>query len=113
MTSKRKVWISIGAAITVVLAVVVFLAIWLNSNDPSTPSADGHAHTLTHVEAEAATCQKDGRTEHWLCAGCGKYFGDANASTEIDAATTVIAGGEHVLVLSAQKQASLMRVPMG
>ena len=53
----------------------------------------GHTHTLTHVEAEAATCTEDGRTEYWQCDEgdnpCGRYFADEEGKVEIDRARTI------------------------
>lgn len=41
-------------------------------------------HTaLTHVEAKAATTEAEGNIEYWYCEGCGKYYSDATAVTEI------------------------------
>lgn len=41
-----------------------------------------HTHSLTKVEAAAATCEAAGNSEYYLCA-CGKYFSDSEAETEI------------------------------
>ena len=41
-----------------------------------------HAHILTHTAAKAATCIADGNKEYWYCSDCGKYFSDADATTE-------------------------------
>ncbi|MBQ1406452.1 MAG: endonuclease, partial [Oscillospiraceae bacterium] len=60
------------------------------------PTGSEHSHTLTHVAALAPTCGADGNAEYWYCAGCGKYFSDAAAATEIIADDTVIpATGNH------------------
>lgn len=41
-------------------------------------------HTaLTHVEAKAATTEAEGNIEYWYCEGCGKYYSDGTAATEI------------------------------
>ena len=32
----------------------------------------------------------NGNTEYWYCEGCGKYYADAEAKTEITQASTVI-----------------------
>lgn len=41
-------------------------------------------HTaLTHMEAKAATTEAEGNIEYWYCEGCGKYYSDATAATEI------------------------------
>lgn len=42
------------------------------------------SHTaLTHVPAAAPQCNKLGNTEYWACAGCNKYFSDAQGTLEI------------------------------
>ncbi len=42
------------------------------------------SHTaLTHVPATAPQCNKPGNTEYWTCAGCNKYFSDAQGTQEI------------------------------
>ncbi len=48
---------------------------------------DTHEHSLTHYAAVAATEDSDGNIEYWYCSGCGKYFSDANATTEISASS--------------------------
>ena len=48
-------------------------------------------HTnLVNVPAQDATTSADGNIEYWHCEGCGKYFSDADAKTEITQAETVI-----------------------
>lgn len=44
-----------------------------------------HVHELKHVERVEKTCQTDGNIEHYACStiGCGKYFEDAEGTTEI------------------------------
>lgn len=51
---------------------------------------DELAHTLTHVEAKAATTDAEGNIEYWHCTACDKYFRDAQATQEITQADTVI-----------------------
>ena len=42
-------------------------------------------HVLTYVAAvEALTCQETGHDEYWFCDGCGAYFGDAEASWQVN-----------------------------
>ena len=43
-----------------------------------------HVHELTKTEAVPPTATEPGNTAYWTCSGCGKYFGDAAASTEIE-----------------------------
>ncbi len=52
-------------------------------------------HSLTHVDYRAATCTVDGSIEYWQCEVCGKYFSDADATTEIEEEDTVIAATDH------------------
>ncbi len=46
---------------------------------------------LRHTAAKAATTTAEGNIEYWHCDGCGKYYRDAAAGTEITEADTVIA----------------------
>ena len=53
-------------------------------------------HTLTHHAQKAATCTEAGNIEYWQCSVCNKLFSDANATTEItDAASLVIPAKGH------------------
>lgn len=54
------------------------------------PDTGKHAD-LQHFPAVAATTDAEGNTEYWYCGGCGKYFADAAAKTEITRADTVTA----------------------
>ena len=54
---------------------------------------NGHMHSLVHHVPLAATCETEGNIEYWSCAGCGKYFSDENAVTEIE--TVVIPATGH------------------
>ena len=38
------------------------------------------AHTLTHVEAKAATCTEDGNIEYWACSDCGTAWDNAECT---------------------------------
>ena len=44
---------------------------------------------LRHVEAKAATKETEGNIEYWYCPGCGKYYGDAEATKEITKEETI------------------------
>lgn len=46
---------------------------------------------LKQVTANAATAATEGNIEYWYCDGCGRYFRDSAATTEISQADTVIA----------------------
>lgn len=48
-------------------------------------------HSLTKVEAKAATCTEDGNVEYYHCTSCGKNYADAEGKTEL-ADVTVKAG---------------------
>ena len=53
-------------------------------------------HKLTHHALKAATCTEAGNIEYWQCSVCNKLFSDANATTEItDAASLVIPAKGH------------------
>ena len=58
---------------------------------------NNHAN-LKHTAAKAATANAEGNIEYWYCDGCGKYYSDAAAQTEITKAGTVkakLAGGKN------------------
>ncbi|MBR0373968.1 MAG: CotH kinase family protein, partial [Mogibacterium sp.] len=52
-------------------------------------------HSLTAHPAVAATCTTAGNSAYWSCSTCGKYFSDANGTTEIAANSWVIAATGH------------------
>lgn len=56
-----------------------------------TKTLDLAAHKLTKTEAKDAKCEEAGNIEYWTCSVCGKYFSDANGTTEIKLADIVIA----------------------
>ena len=41
------------------------------------------SHTMTHVEAKAATCTEDGNIEYYECSVCEKKYEDEEGTTEI------------------------------
>lgn len=45
---------------------------------------------LKHTDAKAATLAEAGNIEYWFCPACGKYFADANTTSEIAKEDTVI-----------------------
>ena len=51
-------------------------------------------HRLTHFEAQTATCEQEGMTEHWHCEICDAYFTDADA-TQKTTADAVISPKSH------------------
>ena len=54
-----------------------------------------HAHDLTHVDAVAATCRKEGNVEYWSCSKCGKNYADADATQELTSIITAMDAGNH------------------
>ena len=54
------------------------------------------AHTLTAHAAVAATCDTAGNSAYWSCDVCGRYFSDAEGTTEIEENSWVLAAtGSH------------------
>ncbi|MCD8217253.1 MAG: hypothetical protein LUD01_04280 [Clostridiales bacterium] len=56
--------------------------------------ATGHTNAI-HVSAEAATCTEEGNIEYWYCSDCDSYFSDADCTTVISLADTVISATGH------------------
>ena len=50
---------------------------------------DNHSD-LKHFPAKSSTKWEEGNIEYWYCSGCGKYFKDAAAATEIKKEDTVL-----------------------
>ncbi len=59
-------------------------------------------HSLTKVEAKAATCFAAGNTEYWECSECHKLFSDKNGTTETTLAAVTIPALEHQLTAHAK-----------
>ena len=57
--------------------------------------ATGEDHVLVKTEAKAATCSEAGNSEYWTCTDCGKYFGDADGTIEIDENSWIIPKLDH------------------
>ncbi len=53
-----------------------------------------HTHTLTKVEAVAETCETAGNSEYYTC-DCGKYFSNADGTTEISKNSWIISATGH------------------
>ena len=54
------------------------------------------AHTLNYVAAVVpANCLENGHDEYWECTACGAYFGDAEASYQLNPAF-LFSPGEHI-----------------
>lgn len=66
-------------------------------------------HTLTAVEAKAATCTEAGNTAYYECSVCGKYFADANGATEITVADTVVPVAGHDMIYVVASSATCTR----
>lgn len=49
-----------------------------------------HIHQLAFVPAKAATPTASGNINYWYCNDCGKYFFDADATTELSRSQTII-----------------------
>lgn len=47
------------------------------------PSRGGCSHELTAEPASPATCTETGHIAYWACSLCGRYFSDANGTSEI------------------------------
>ena len=76
-------------ALILILTLLVTLCAFAACGDP-------HEHDLQHFEAKDPACGKEGNIEYWYCAGCGKYFADEAAETEIAKEETILAAtGEH------------------
>ena len=73
-----------------------------DANGTTTTTADAIVvealgHTMTHHEANAATCTTDGNVEYWTCGTCDKYYADANGTTETNATAVVVSKTGHTL----------------
>ena len=67
---------------------VLLLAVLLLCACNEDAEPQGHTHTLSAVEAVAATCESEGCDAYWTCT-CGKLFADENAALELDSVATV------------------------
>ena len=54
------------------------------------------SHQLEKTGAKDASCVDDGNIEYWTCSECKKIFSDAEATTEIQQADTVISHGHQL-----------------
>ena len=59
------------------------------------PVVQTHTHSMSYTAAVAPTCTEAGHSAYYYCAGCGKYFSDAQGNNEITLASTVIAATGH------------------
>ena len=54
-----------------------------------------HEHDMEKVAAKEASCEEDGNNEYYYCAGCGKYFKDAEGKEETTKEAEVIKATGH------------------
>ena len=55
----------------------------------------GHTHSMTKVEAVAATCEQPGSIEYYQCEGCGRIFRDEAGTQELSAEDLVVPATGH------------------
>lgn len=63
------------------------------------PAPIKHNHTMQATAAVSPTCTEAGNIAYWYCTSCGKYFSNANGTTEILLADTVIDATGHTPVV--------------
>ena len=66
-----------------------------DNEDQGGNSPDQHVHDLSYVASTAATCTEDGNAAYWICSGCGKYFADEDAATELSPSEVKIPSQGH------------------
>ena len=60
-------------------------------------------HTMSHVDAKAATCTKDGNIECYKCTRCGKFFKDQAGTDEIAKENVAVPATGHKFVATEAK----------
>ena len=55
-----------------------------------------HAHTMTHHDAVAESCETNGNKEYWTCSECNQYFLD-EAGTQVSSAEGIVIAAHHTL----------------
>ena len=83
---KRKLFLTAVTVIMITSCAIGFAACGDDTHEE---------HVLTHVAATEATCTENGNSEYWSCSDCGKYFSDAQATTEISRSDTVVPAKGH------------------
>lgn len=63
---------------------------------PETPKCN---HSMTSTKAVEATCTTDGNKSYWYCSVCEKYFSDAEGTSEIILADTIVEKYGHTPVV--------------
>ena len=57
------------------------------------------SHTLTETTAVLADCVNPGNSAYWTCSECGKFFSDAQGTTEIEKDSWIISATGHTEVV--------------
>ncbi len=99
MTKRRKTLLSLATLGCVGVGIVATAGCAASGERGSTPA---HTHTLVSTARVAATCEEDGNGAYWTCEGCGKYFGNDSATTEIKKDSWILpATGHHLTEIAA------------
>jgi len=69
------------------------------------PVIEAKGHDTTHYAEVAATCEKGGNDEHWICGTCNKIFADEAYETELKAVPKTDALGHELTKVDAVKAA--------
>ena len=70
---------------------------YCDATNTRTAAGTRHAHTMTHVDAVAATCSQTGNVEYWHCEECGLNYNSVDGGQVIDDVTTPIDPSNHNL----------------
>ncbi len=70
---------------------------YCDATNTRTATGTRHAHTMTHVDAVAATCSQTGNVEYWHCEECGLNYNSVDGGQVIDDVTTPIDPSNHNL----------------
>ena len=68
---------------------------WSDKTTDAITASWSISHNLEHHDAQAASCTANGNSAYWSCSGCGKYFSDAEGTTEIATDSWVITATGH------------------
>ena len=91
---KRILILTLMTLVTVISCAFALSACDDKTNDTE-PGGTGHTHVLEYVDAEEATCTKEGYAAYWYCADCGKYFTDAEGKKETTLSQLIIPAAAH------------------
>lgn len=75
-------------------------------SETKTEPIKASGHSLTKVEAVAATCTEAGNSEYYTCATCGKFFSDKDGKNEIAKDSWVIDALGHKMTKTPAKAAT-------